>query len=157
MTNKYIDEFIRLIKITAERDGITPHPDNYYRKMFEAIPGDILKLYVAEYEGNVIAANLIIFFGKTATYLHGASDNGHRNLMAPYLLQWQGIQDAKAAGCMRYDFGGINTKTGEGITKFKTGFAPNTKSVEFPGSYDMIINPVRYWMYRIMQVIKSLF
>ena len=30
----YIEEFIRLVKITAKRDKITSHPENYYRKMF---------------------------------------------------------------------------------------------------------------------------
>jgi peptidoglycan pentaglycine glycine transferase (the first glycine) len=153
---KYIDEFIKLVKITAKRDKITPHPENYYRKMFETIPENILKLYVAEYNGEIIAANLIVFFRKTATYLHGASDNEHRNLMAPYLLQWRAIQDAKKAGCTHYDFGGINTKTGEGITKFKLGFAPNVLPVEFPGAYDIVISPIKYRLYRSMQKIKNI-
>jgi lipid II:glycine glycyltransferase (peptidoglycan interpeptide bridge formation enzyme) len=172
MANKYIEEFIRLVKITTKRDKITPHPENYYRKMFEAIPGDILKLYAAEYQNKVIAANLMIFFGKTATYLHGASDNKQRNLMAPYLLQWQAIKDAKKTGCEKYDFGGIkssgptaldrnNLKRSDrygswsGITKFKLGFAPNIKPIEFPGCYDIIINPMKYKLYRITQKIKS--
>jgi lipid II:glycine glycyltransferase (peptidoglycan interpeptide bridge formation enzyme) len=87
--------------------------------------------------------------------------------MAPYLLQWQAIKDAKAAGCEAYDFGGIRTEGREriyafptrnswaGITKFKTGFSPATKPIEFPGSYDIIINPVEYWMYRGIQKMKS--
>jgi lipid II:glycine glycyltransferase (peptidoglycan interpeptide bridge formation enzyme) len=152
----YFNRFIELVKITAERDKITPHPESYYRKMFETIPDDILKLYVAEYQGEIIAANLMIFYGKTATYLHGASDNQRRNLMAPYLLQWQAIRDAKKNGCEKYDLGGINTKTGEGITKFKLGFAPYTKPVEFPGSWDIMINLFRYRTYRIIQKFKSL-
>ena len=66
--------------------------------MFETIPPEILKLYVAEYEGKIISANLVLFFGKTATYMHGASDNIHRDAMAPYLLQWQAILDARKSG-----------------------------------------------------------
>ena len=155
---RYIDEFIRLVKITAKRDGITPHPESYYRKMFEIIPPENLKLYVAEYEGKVIAANIIIHYGDTATYLHGASDNEHRNVMAPYLLQWQAILDAKNAGYSKYDFGGV--KTGDdsswaGITKFKTGFSPNTEPKAFPGSYDIVINPFKYYLYRVLQKFKS--
>jgi lipid II:glycine glycyltransferase (peptidoglycan interpeptide bridge formation enzyme) len=92
----------------AKRQGIMAHPENYYRKMFEVIPGDILKLYVAEYENKIIAANLVVFYGETCTYLHGASDDAFRNVMAPYLLQWLQIQDAKKAGCVRYDFGGVS-------------------------------------------------
>ncbi|HBB37390.1 MAG: hypothetical protein A2374_04455 [Candidatus Moranbacteria bacterium RIFOXYB1_FULL_44_23] len=158
---KYIDEFCRLVKITAGRDKITSHPENYYRKMFETIPGDILKLYIAEYNGKVIAANLVLFFGKTATYLHGASDNIHREVMAPYLLQWQQIIDAKKAGCERYDFGGVKVEdTGgrswAGVTKFKTGFASGVEPIQFPGCWDIVMNPGKYRLYKVLQKIKRL-
>ena len=134
--------------------------------MLETISIDILKLYVAKYNGKVIAANLVVFYGETCTYLHGASDDEYRNVMAPYLLQWQQIRDAKKMGCKKYDFGGVKTgrkkneerskkNSWEGITRFKLGFSPNTKPVEFPGCYDIIVSPVRYFMYRVMQKIKS--
>ncbi|MDQ1284215.1 MAG: hypothetical protein QG620_563 [Patescibacteria group bacterium] len=154
--SREVEEFLRLIKVTAKRDGITSHPEDYYRKMIETIPENILKLYVAEYENKIIAANLAVFYGSTCTYLHGASDDEHRNVMAPYLLQWQQAKDAKAAGCARYDFGGINTKTGAGITKFKLGFSPETRPVTFPGSYDIIINQRKYWAYRVIQGIREI-
>lgn len=160
----FFEEFLKLVKITAKRDKIVPHPEDYYRKMFEVIPSDILKLYAAEYEGKTIAANLILFFGKTATYMHGASDNAHRDAMAPYLLQWQAILDAKKAGCERYDFGGVRTgienresgieNTWKGITRFKTGFVPNVAPVEFPGCYDIVIKPAKYTLYKILRKIK---
>lgn len=160
-TSRYcIKEFLHLIRITAERDKITVHPQNYYQKMFETIPPEILKLYIAEYKDKIIAANLIVFFGKTATYLHGASANIHREVMAPYLLQWRAIQDAKEAGCKRYDLGGVkiqNSSSWSGITKFKTGFSPETKPIQFPGCYDIILRPGRYNLYRFLQKIKRIF
>jgi len=147
--------------------------------MFETIAGEILKLYVAEYEGKIIAANLVLFYGGTCTYMHGASDNEHRNVMAPYLLQWRQIQDARSVGCRKYDFGGVsvarnkiqdtrnkqiqnskfkiqNSSSWAGITRFKTGFSPKTAPTVFPGSYDIIINPGVYWLYRAIQRVKSL-
>lgn len=166
--NKHIDEFLRLVRVTAERDKIKAHPENYYRKMFEAIPPEILKLYVAEFEGKIICANLVLFFGKTVTYMHGASDNLHRDVMAPYLLQWRQILDAKKAGYERYDLGGVkishntqhitrSTNSWSGITRFKTGFAPDIEPVRFPGCYDIVINPAKYNIYRILQKIKRIF
>ncbi|OGI15416.1 MAG: hypothetical protein A2Z52_01635 [Candidatus Moranbacteria bacterium RBG_19FT_COMBO_42_6] len=163
-TNKYLEEFLRLVKITAQRDKITPHPDVYYRKMFETIPAENIKLYIAEYNGKIIAGNINIFFGKTATYLHGASDHNYKNVMAPYLLQWQVILHAKEAGCVKYDLGGVMTDNQQptthnwaGITRFKTGFSATTVPTKFPGSYDIVINPPRYNLYRILQRIKALF
>lgn len=163
ITQENIGEFLRLVKITVKRDKITPHPDGYYREMFESIPPEILRLYVAEYEGKVISANIVSFFGKTASYMHGASDNTHRNVMAPHLLQWQAILDAKKSGCTQYDFGGVDTrcdirdtkyKKWEGLTKFKTGFALNAKTIHFPGCYDIVLKPVKYWLYKILRKIK---
>lgn len=152
----YFEEFLQLTKVMAKRQGIVTHLDNYYRKMFEIIPGDILKLYIAEYEEKIIAANLMVFYGDTCTYLHGASDDKARNVMAPYLLQWQAIKDAKAAGCKKYDLGGISINKWKGITRFKLGFSPGTKPVEFPGSYDIVISPVKYGIYRSIQKLKNL-
>lgn len=179
---KYIDEFLRLVRITSKRKEITSHPEHYYREMLK-IP--CVKLYAAEYKGKIIAANLVSFYGDTATYLHGASDNKYRNVMAPFLLQWQAILDAKKAGCQFYDLGGVkkchserseesrsnkvsvnstgffadaqndNTSSWAGITRFKLGFSPKTKPVEFPGSYDIVISSWKYWVYRIIQRAKS--
>lgn len=158
---KYMDEFLRLVAVTAERNKITSHPENYYKKMFESISSDILKLYIAEYEGRIIAANLVIFFGNTCTYLHGASDDEYRNVMAPYLLQWQQIRDAAKGGYELYDFGGVKTDGSKsnnwgGITRFKTGFSPAAKPTRFPGSHDIIINPMKYRLYIFIQKIKNI-
>jgi len=165
-TNKYLDEFLRLVKATAKRKGINFHAEDYYRKMVETIPENMLKLYVAEYQNKIIAANLVVFYGDAATYLHGATDDEYRNVMAPHLLQWQAILDAKEACLKFYDFGGIKTQdtrykiqdtnSWAGITKFKLGFSPNTKPIEFLGSYDIIINPWKYAVYRMLQKIKSM-
>jgi lipid II:glycine glycyltransferase (peptidoglycan interpeptide bridge formation enzyme) len=174
---KYLDDFLRLIKITAIRDKIAPHPDEYYRKMFEIIPEENLKIYLAEFEGKIIAANIVVFYGKFATYLHGASDNEYRSIMAPYLLQWQAIIDAKMARCNFYDLGGVKTHNANriahnaddtryvirdtsswaGITRFKIGFSANTEPIIFPGSYDMILNSFKYNLYRILQRMKNIF
>ena len=76
-------------------------------------------------------------------------------------LQWQAVLDAKEAGCERYDFGGVKIgaagNSWSGITKFKTGFAPDTEPIQFPGSYDIILKPAGYNLYRALQKIKRIF
>lgn len=176
----YVDKFIELVNLTAKRKGVSFHPGNYYKKMFEIIPREILRLYCAKYNGKIIAANLVVFFGDSAIYLHGATDDEYRNVMAPYLLQWQAILDAKEKGCKYYDFGGVkipqpathnpqpdpNKKvtsyklqamgnSWSGITKFKLGFSEKTQPTEFLGSYDIILNNQKYFLYRILQKMKN--
>ncbi len=162
---KKFDKFLELVEKTASRKGVKFHQKNYYWKMVESIPEKNLKLYVAEYQGKIITANLILFFGNTATYLHGASADEYKNVMAPFLLQWQIILEVKKNGFTRYDFGGVKTenKKGElmisetkwrGISKFKLGFSKITKPFEFPGSYDIIVNKKKYFAYKLLQKLK---
>lgn len=158
-----IESFLSLTKITAQRDRITPHPNWYYQKMLETIPEENLHLYIARYEGKIICANLVSFYGGVATYLHGASANEHRNVMAPFALQWTAILDAKKEGYEKYDFGGTKiAKDGKyeeswsGISRFKQGFCPKCQPVEFPGCWDIIIDNKKYILYKFLQAGKDL-
>ncbi len=157
---KYINKFIDLVEQTAERKRVSFHDGEHYQQMFKNIPEGVLQLYVAEYEGEVIAANIVSFYGGVATYLHGATSDNHRNVMAPFLLQWQAMLDAKKRGIKYYDFGGIflesNDSGQQGITRFKLGFSPETKPFETVGSYDIVLNKRKYQLYRFLQKIKKL-
>ncbi len=160
---RYRDEFIRLVTGTAERKGIAPHPVLYYEAMLETLLGADATILAAEKDGEVVAANLLTFFGDTATYLHGGSDDRHRADMAPFLLQWEGLREAKRRGCSWYDFGGVSTAEFEasegkwlGITRFKFGFSPDTRSTVFPGAYDIVVSPSRYATYLFLQRIRTL-
>lgn len=167
---KYQTAFLNLIQQTAERKEITPHPRAYYEKMMETLPEEMRQLFVALYENEIIAANLLIIFETTATYLHGGSSDKHRDVMAPYLLQWEQMKFAKAQGCARYDFGGIKTQMNDelriannekeknnwnGITRFKLGFSPQTAPTIFPGTYDIILNSRAYFLYRRLHYLKK--
>lgn len=156
-----IEAFWQLVKQTAKRDGINSHPKEYYKKMFEIFaPEGLLKLYLAEYDDKIVAANLMGFFGKVCVYLHGASADMYRGVMAPYLLQWQAILDAKNSGFTHYDFGGVNghsfnSDKWQGITRFKSGFAPEQVVTEFIGSHELVINPVVFSAYKFIKQIKG--
>ncbi len=114
-------------------------------------------LFVAEYEGKVIAANILVIFGKTATYLHGATSSEHREVMASHLLQWEQIKYAKQLGCVEYDFWGIVNEhtldkrgpSWEGFTRFKKGFGG--KEVNYVGYWDYPLDKKWYFLYRLVQ------
>ncbi len=167
---KHIEAFLGLITATSGRKGITSHPKSYYEKFFQILPREMCRLFVAEYQGEIIAANLVMFSGDTVTYLHGGTSDAHRDAMAPYLLQWEQIKVAKKEGYHRYDFGGIRShseiknqkskiNSWGGITRFKTGFAPTTEPTLYPGTYDIILDSRGYLLYdglRHLQKLKRL-
>jgi lipid II:glycine glycyltransferase (peptidoglycan interpeptide bridge formation enzyme) len=137
-----LDAFYALFKETALRDGIAIHGIAYYKRLFElaAVENSVdLRLYLAEAESRPLAGIITLFRGKTASYLYGASSNVNRNLMAAYALQWQAVQDAKAAGCLCYDLFGIPPDASPahpmaGLYLFKTGFGGHI--IHRPGSWD---------------------
>lgn len=149
---KDFDEFWRLMQLTGKRDQITVHGQEYYRKMLN-LPD--VRLVLAKLEGKIVAAAIAVFFGDWAIYLHGASDYAYRDKMAPYLLQWQMIKDAKYAGCKHYDFWGADEKLWPGVTRFKIGFAPDTKLTQYCGAYDLPISRVKYLVYKLLKKIKK--
>jgi lipid II:glycine glycyltransferase (peptidoglycan interpeptide bridge formation enzyme) len=117
-----------------------------------------LKMFLAEYQGKIIAANLIILFGDCVTYVHGASGDEYREVMAPHLLQWRQIQAAKKLGFKYYDFWGV-APTGadekhpwQGITRFKRGFAGS--EFNYLGARDLILDTFWYRIYKTVQRLR---
>lgn len=140
-----VDVLWGLIRKTAKRDGFRSHPKEYYRKMLESLSS--AELFLAKYKGRIIAANIVVFFGKCATYVHGASDYKYRNLMAPHFLQWRQILEAKKKGLVLYDFWGIDEKKWPGVTRFKKGFGG--KEINYIGAWDLIYQPTWYKIYNL--------
>ena len=107
----------------------------------------MVKLFLAKYQNKIIAANLICFFGQTATYLHGASDYNFRQIMASHLLQWQAICQVKSQGLKYYDFYGIDEKKWPGVTRFNKGFTG--QEITYPGAFDLVFQPGWYKIYNL--------
>jgi peptidoglycan pentaglycine glycine transferase (the first glycine) len=163
--NEEFEKFWKLMEETVKRDGFRLHGKEYYRKMLqmnfhesETIPSTRdksrteIKLYTATYKGKIIAGNIVSIFGDTATYVHGASSNEFRNVMAPFLLQWHCIKFAKKTGCKFYDFYGIDENKWPGVTRFKKGFGG--AELDFPGTYDLPFSNFLYRAYGIMRKVR---
>lgn len=146
------DDFWRLMSATSQRDKFRLHSPNHYRRLLTN--NDFIKLLLVEYQGEVLAVGLFSFFAGLATYMHGASSNSNRQLMAPYLLQWRAISMARERSCCLYDFYGIDDQRWPGVTRFKAGFGGYILS--FPGTYDLILDNRRYRLYGVLKKIKKL-
>lgn len=146
--SKDFPAFWSLMEKTAQRDGFRIHNKGHYENLLN-LDNNFIKLFLASYQEKVIAAAFVSFYGNRATYLHGASDNKWRNLMAPHLLQWEVIKVAKKRGCKLYDFYGIDEKKWPGVTRFKLGFSK--KIISYAGTYDIIFRSVIYRMYGLIK------
>ncbi len=62
-----------------------------------------------------------IFYGDSATYFLGETNNEGRELQVNYLLLWKAIIHAKSIGCKWFDIGGLDATTPKGIAHFKKG------------------------------------
>lgn len=120
--------FYQLFRDTATRDDFFIHHQELYARMYAVFRrAGNFRMLLAEYQGTPIACVTLIRFGHTCWYLQGASSNEHRNVMAPYLLQWEAIQWARAQGCTLYDFRAVPDVLREdqdmyGVYRFKEGF-----------------------------------
>ena len=158
-----IETFYNLLKETALRDGIAVHGINYYKTLFELCDknnneGLNIRLYIASHEDDLLAAIIVLFRGKEATYLYGASSNNKRNLMAPYALQWKAMQDAKEMGCLSYDLFGIPPNEDPnhpmtGLYRFKTGFGGQI--IHRPGTWDYRYKPFFYSLFGMAEGIRK--
>ena len=148
------EAFLDLMEETGNRDGFKIHGRSHYRRLIEGQP-DFLQLGAALYEGRLLAAGLFAGFGDTFTYVHGASSNNDRQLMAPYALQWEAIKIAKERGYRYYDFFGIDEVKWPGVTRFKLGFGGET--ITYPGTVDYVVNNIAYSLYQRLRALRRRF
>ena len=107
-----VEAFFEIFKETTERDGFSGHGEGYYRDMIEAL-GDRAELWLAKYKGKVLAGAVVTYYRNTATYYFGASSSEDRKVMAPYLLHWEIMRDAKGRGLKWYDLFGVAPEDGK--------------------------------------------
>lgn len=164
-----IDLFYRMMVITGQRDGFGVHTKDYYEYTYCLFHDrGQCELFVAIYQEAPIAGLMVFAQGERAFYFYGASVDEHREVMAPYLLQWRAILWAKAKGCTVYDMWGIPDYEGSqleeqfekrrdglwGVYRFKRGFGGRV--VRYAGPYDFVAFPVLYAFYRLYTKRKNL-
>ncbi len=153
-----LDTFYRLYETTSERDQFFIHNKSHYEDVMRLYSeGDRAALLLAEYEGQAIAGIIVLRFGRWSWYMYGASANEQRNLMPNHLLQWNGIQWAKAHGCCYYNFRGIPDVLEEGqelwgVYVFKRGFGGY--AMRSLATHDLAYQPLVYNAYRRLLDIK---
>jgi lipid II:glycine glycyltransferase (peptidoglycan interpeptide bridge formation enzyme) len=141
-----------LLQTTSIRDGFGIHTQNYYLRAWQIFaPRNQARLFLADYNGQLLAGIFVGLMAKQAIYLYGASSNEQRQLMPNYLLQWEAIRWAKQEGAPTYDFWGIpetddQSEAMAGVYRFKSGWGG--RIVRFPGNYEYIYHPLAMHLVR---------
>ncbi|MBR3935979.1 MAG: peptidoglycan bridge formation glycyltransferase FemA/FemB family protein, partial [Oscillospiraceae bacterium] len=142
---EYLDEFMRIMQTTGERDGFNIRPKEYFERMLDCL-GEHVRLYMGFYNGQAVCGTITTNYAGKCCYVYGASDNAYRNVMPNYLIQWEMIKWAIETGCTVYDFQGISGNLEDesdhlyGLYRFKRGF--NGQVDELPGEFDITYKPL---------------
>lgn len=151
---------------TSVRDDFVIRDESYYQKVWQSFMQSQMprcEPLIAEAEGQPVAAIFLFMFADRAYYVHGMSRDEHREKMPTYLLQWEAIKRAKAAGCRDYDLWGAPEEFNEsdsmwGVFRFKEGFGGRV--VRTLGAWDFAPNSLWYAMYarvmpKILDIMRS--
>ncbi|GEM_PF-288400 len=152
--NEY-EIFWELLQQTARRQHIKTHNKSYYQVLsrIQEPPDCFSKIFLAEYQGVAMAAIMVMFYQNTAIYLHGGTNELHRNVMAPHLLQWCSIREAQRLSMRYYDFYGIAPHDADvshpltGVGRFKRGFGGI--EVNYVGTYELVFHAKWYALYQL--------
>lgn len=98
-------------------------PSGYYEEYKKTFKGES-QLYLAVYDGKVIAGSMFMYSDDYAHYHLSARNREYSRFAANNLILWYGIQKAKERGCKWLHFGGGTTgNDDDSLLKFKRDFS----------------------------------
>lgn len=156
-----LDLLYQMYAETAVRDGFVIRDEAYYKSVWgtflrpdselashSTLP--VMEPLIAEVQSEPVAGLLLFRFASRAWYIYGMSRDLHREKMPNYLLQWEAMRRAKAAGCQIYDLWGAPDTFSEhdpmwGVFRFKEGLGGQV--VRTLGAWDLPLQPGYYRLY----------
>lgn len=172
------EHYLKLMTETTSRQKFYAHTPSYHKSLFETLA--VHKSQVASrnslsyhllnavYSPNesrkatsdklTLASWIILIFKDTMYYPYGASSREYRETMASNLIMWEAIRFGEKLGLKYFDmWGALGPKPDPkdpwfGFHRFKEGYG--AELVEFVGSYDLVINPTLYELYKIADKLR---
>lgn len=148
------DQYLNLLNETTSRQKFYAHSRGYHQKMWRNMrQAGIAHLLKATYQGKVLTAWILFLYKNKLYYPYGASSRQHREVMASNLVMWRAMQLGKSWGATSFDLWGALGPSPDpkdpwfGFHNFKLGYGGAL--TEFVGSYDLVIQPQLYKLYRM--------
>lgn len=156
-TEENIKKYYNLMLETTSRDNFSWNSLQYYSDFLNNL--DNSKLILASIDWVVIAGGIFVFDSETSIYYYWASTSKkeYRNLMAPYLVQWEAIKYAKSINSKIYDFLWVawpDEKNSElaWVTDFKKKLTKDIRKVS--NSYIFINKKIKYFIINTLRKLK---
>ncbi len=107
--------------LQAMRHNVVPaRPLRLFQAMWDELhPTGLMRLLLAEREGQLVAGSILLMFGSTVFYAFNGVARGALALRPNDLLQWHAITDACSDGYRSYDLGEV-PEGDEGLAHFKS-------------------------------------
>lgn len=184
-SDEAFEEYLRLTWKTTKRQGFYAHTKDYHRKMWEALRSQSsvfskvrplsrsdlsqenennqlsARLLTAKYQDKTLVSWILFVFHDTLYYPYGASSSESREVMASNLMMWEAIRFGKKLGLKKFDMWGSLGPDPDpkdpwhGFHRFKQGYGPEL--IEFIDSYDLIINPLLYQLYKVSDKLRWMY
>ncbi len=154
--NDGIEIFYDLYQQTAEHQKLSLRDKKYFLEMMKSLyPRGEAAIIIARYNHVPLAAIIVTFYDRAASYLYGGTSRLHKEVMAPYATHWQAILEAKKRGCKIYDLlaiappeAGENHKYAN-LTFFKEQFGG--QKINIVGSWDLVYKPLWYKIFKLAE------
>ena len=98
--------FNKLNQKNKKNIGVPSHPFIFFKNIWEKlIQNDYASLYLAKYNGNIIAGIITMIFKDTISYAYAASDDKFLKLRPNNLIMWTAIEEGCKNHYRYFDFG----------------------------------------------------
>ncbi len=158
-TKENIEKYYNLMLETTSRDNFSWNTLKYYSDFLKYISES--RLLLAFSWDTIVAWGIFTFRKELAIYYYWASTSQKefRNLMAPYLIQWEAIKIAKESWSQIYDFLWVATPWDDDhplkwVTDFKKKFTKDIRKVS--ESYIFIQKPFIFKLLKVLAKIKNI-
>lgn len=134
-----LHDFHRTLAGTMDRVGLPFRSVGFFRDLWDAYApaGQALLLLAETPAGEVTSGTFLVGWGPRIVALYGGTTEEGRKRNTKYLVNWQALKRAKAAGYKIYDMWGLPN---EGITYFKAGWGG--RQIDYVGAWDLVVDPL---------------
>lgn len=128
-SERLMEEFYRLLIGTRKRHQLLPQPKAWFRNLLECMRNK-LQITLARRDRVPVAGMLTLRHGSSVVYKYGCSDERFHNLGGMPFLFWKLIEESKASGAEKIDFGRTDLDN-KGLITFKDRLGTRRKPLTY--------------------------